>query len=125
MRQSKPKPTIDFAKYINACAHDFTGREWVFKRINDWLANPKGSRFFLMSGEPGSGKTAIASRLCQFAKGEVSHEGGGFLAPGFLSAFHFCSARDLHWINPRAFIQSLTGQLATRYPVYAKALLEK
>ncbi|HTK08850.1 MAG TPA: ATP-binding protein [Ktedonobacteraceae bacterium] len=47
----------------------FIGREWVFQAINDWLADTRGARFFLLTGEPGCGKTAIASRLTQFSLG--------------------------------------------------------
>lgn len=47
------------------------------------------------------------------------------LSAGFLSAVHFCSARDRRWINPHVFTESLALQLAARYPAYAKALIEK
>ena len=120
------KPVIDFTSYITERTANFTGREWVFRAINNWLANPDGSRFFLLRGEPGSGKTAISASLCQFAEGTVAPPDGlAHLHPDFLSAFHFCSARDSRWINPRVFAESLALQLAKRYPVYAKALAEK
>jgi hypothetical protein len=124
--QNIRKPVIDFTGYLTERTAHFTGREWVFQAINDWLADPDGSRYFLLTGEPGSGKTAIASRLVQFSNGvatppaELSH-----LTHGFLSAVHFCSARDSRWTNPYVFAESLAVQLAERYPVYAKALVEK
>jgi hypothetical protein len=42
----------------------FLGREWVFDRIDDWLAAPDASRVFWITGSPGVGKTAIAAYLC-------------------------------------------------------------
>src|SRR5438105_3279694 len=126
MEQNESKPVIDFMSYITERTINFTGREWVFQAINDWLADPDGSRFFLLTGEPGAGKTAIASRLCQFAQGSVpSPEGLTSLTPNFLSAIHFCSGRDSRWNNPHVFAESLALQLAEHYPVYAKALAEK
>lgn len=124
--QSATKPVIDFSSYIAERTSDFTGREWVFQAINDWLAKPDGSRYFLLTGEPGSGKTVIASRLSQFSQGGVSPPAGlSHLTPDFLSALHFCSARDFRWINPYTFTESLAMQLAEHYPAYAQALIEK
>jgi hypothetical protein len=117
---------LDFSAYIAEHTKDFTGREWVFQEINDWLSKKDASRNFLVTGDPGSGKSAIAARLTQFSLGTVSESQMlPFLNPGFLSAVHFCSARELRWINPHVFAQSLALQLASRYPVFAKALAEK
>jgi WD40 repeat protein len=115
-------PTLDFSTYIAKHTRDFTGREWVFRAINNWLADPEGSRIFLLTGEPGCGKTAIAGRLVQFSQGTAPpREGLAHLVPGFLSAFHFSSARDHRWINPHTFTESLALQLS-RYPEYASVL---
>jgi WD40 repeat protein len=126
MVQNRGRPVIDFTDYITARTESFTGRKWVFRAVNDWLADPGGSRFFLLTGEPGSGKTAIASRLAEFSCGVVAPPAGlTHLTPHFLSALHLCSARDSRWINPYVFTDSLAMQLAERYPEYAKALAEK
>lgn len=117
---------IDYTSYISERTTNFTGREWVFQAVNDWLADPDGSRFFLLTGEPGCGKTAIAARLAQFSQGTISPPDDlTHLTHNFLSVIHFCSARDSRWINPHVFAESLAMQLAARYPTYAKALAEK
>src|SRR6266571_5641522 len=113
---------IDFTGYINERTDNFTGREWVFQAINDWLADPDGSRFFLLKGEPGSGKSAISARLSQFSQGLPPPNGLSHLTQGYLSAIHFCSARDTTWIDPLLFAGSLATQLANRYPAYLKLL---
>jgi hypothetical protein len=116
----------DFDRYTSDRARRFTGRTWVFQSIAAWLADPAAARCFLLTGEPGSGKSAIAARLVQYSRGEVP---AGVdlpdLGQDFLSAFHFCSARDRQWINPLVFAQSLALQLSARYPAYAQALIEK
>src|SRR5262249_14839521 len=114
-----------FSTYIEERTRDFSGREWILEVINDWLNSSNGSRFFIITGAPGSGKTALAARLAQFANGKASppNELTG-LSKGFLSAIHFCWFRELRWLDPKVFSSSVALQLAHRYPAYAKALLE-
>jgi hypothetical protein len=117
---------LDFSAYITERTRDFTGREWLFKAFDDWLADPDAPQAFLLTGNPGSGKTAIAARLVQFSTGLASPpEILDRLAPGFLSAAHFCWARDRRWISPHTFTESLALQLAARYPAFAQALAER
>ena len=119
------RPIIDFAGHISRNTFNFMGREWVFQAVNDWLADDDSARCFLLTGKPGSGKTAIAARLVQFSQGSISPlQGLPSLTPNFLSAMHFCSARDRRWINPSIFAESLALQLSARYQVFAKALAE-
>src|SRR6266566_6915253 len=113
---------LDFSTYLLDRTRNFTGREWVFKAINDWLADPNGSRFFLLKGEPGSGKTTVSARLSQFSQGVPPPNGLSHLSQDYLSAIHFCSARDTTWIDPLVFAGSLATQLANRYPAYLKLL---
>lgn len=122
----KPQPVLDFSGYITDRAHGFVGREWVFAAIQKWLVAPSPTPFLLLTGEPGSGKTAISARLAQFSSGEAAAPAGlTELHPGFLSAFHFFWGRDLLWIDPRTFCRSLGMQMAARYPEYMAALLEE
>jgi tetratricopeptide (TPR) repeat protein len=117
---------IDFTSYMTERTRDFSGRAWVFQAIEAWLADSHGPRFFLLTGNPGSGKTSIAARLAQFSQGSIcTPDGCRLLAPNVLSALHFCSARDRRWINPTVFAESLALQLSARYQPFAKALAEK
>jgi len=115
---------IDFGGFITEKTHSFTGREWVFKELHLWLSQPNEPRFFLLNGKPGSGKTAIAARLCQFSRDEATPPDGlSLFSKDFLAAYHFCSARDSNWIDPRSFVWSVALQLAKRYDEFAKALI--
>ena len=113
------KIELDFTDYIAERTPNFTGREWVFQKICDWLSNPNASRYFLMAGKPGSGKTAIAQRLTQFSQSQESLHPD--LLPSFLNAIHICSARDSTSVDPRNFCKSVALQLA-QIQQYAIAL---
>lgn len=51
---------IAFTSDMARLTENFTGRQWVFDDIDRWLADSK-ERFFILTGEPGVGKSAIAS----------------------------------------------------------------
>lgn len=98
---------LDFSAYIAERTRDFTGREWVFAEIDRWLATPGAPRFFVVTGEPGIGKTAIAARLTQVRQ---------------LAAYHFCMARQAQTLDPLTFARSVSEQLA-RVDEFARCLL--
>lgn len=114
---------LDYSKHIAARTEGFTGREWVFELIERWLAKPDRPRFFILTGMPGDGKTAIAARLCRYSLGTAEPPDGlARLGRDFISAFHFCRAREFRSINPIVFVSSLATQLANRFPEYVEVL---
>jgi len=100
---------IDFSTTIADRTRDFTGREWVFTEIDRWLADPDAPHYFIITGEPGIGKTAIAARLTQMRD---------------LAAFHFCIARQADTVDPLNFARSLSQQLA-HIDRFARGILEE
>ncbi len=50
---------IAFTSDIAKLTENFTGRQWVFDDIDRWLKESE-ERFFILTGEPGVGKSAIA-----------------------------------------------------------------
>jgi Cdc6-like AAA superfamily ATPase len=84
---------INFDGYIDRLTDRFTGREWLFEQhIDPWLQQQSKEQFYLLTGEPGVGKSAIAQRLTQFSQSQESLHPD--LLPSFLNAIHICSARD-------------------------------
>ena len=100
---------LDFSAYIAERTRDFTGREWVFAEIDRWLADPDAPRYFIITGEPGIGKTAIAASLTQIRD---------------LAAVHFCITRRADTIDPLNFVRSLSHQL-TRLDQFAQCVLKE
>jgi tetratricopeptide (TPR) repeat protein len=99
---------LDFPADIARHIPYFIGRQWVFDRLNAWLADPTASRLFWIEGGPGVGKTAIAAYLCHKRR-EVA-------------AFHFCRHGHDDKSDPRRCIMSLAYQLGSQLPDYQQRL---
>jgi circadian clock protein KaiC len=73
-------------KYVDEHAGAFVGREWVFAQVRSFLSGRPGT--FLLRGDPGTGKTAVASRLAQASCGRLDTAdslppvGGGVISTG-------------------------------------------
>ena len=86
----------------------FTGRKWVFDKIDHWLKEESGPRLFWITGLPGIGKTAIATQLRERMPNMV--------------AFHLCRRGNSEKSSPRRTVMSVAHQLSTQLPDYAERL---
>src|SRR5215813_4527075 len=106
-------------KYVDERAGAFTGREWVFAQVRSFLSGPPGT--FLLRGDPGTGKTAVAARLAQASCGHL--DAAGSLPPpvdeGAISAGVFCRAGKA---TVAELAQRLSDQLAASVDGFADAL---
>ncbi|HEY9796019.1 MAG TPA: ATP-binding protein [Leptolyngbyaceae cyanobacterium] len=98
---------IDFTRYIDRLTERFTGREWLFEQIDRWLKQGN-EQFYLLTGEPGVGKSAIAAKLTQIRSD--------------IAAYHFCRAGDVETVRPGRVLRSLAAQLGKTLPRYGEAL---
>lgn len=99
---------IAFDPDIERLTQSFTDREWVFEEIDRWLQQDN-ERFFILTGEPGVGKSTLAAHLIQTPKDIV--------------AYHLCQAAELETLKPGRILRSLTAQLMETVPDYGLALL--
>lgn len=90
---------------------DFVGRRWVLDQIDNWLDSGH-SRRFLITGVPGSGKSALAARLVQLSGGGTSVAGLRCVGPQWLAYSHFCLAQELPTILPVNFVAAMSARLA-------------
>jgi WD40 repeat protein len=106
-------------EYVAERAAAFVGREWVFARVRSFLAGPPGT--FLLRGDPGTGKTAVAARLAQASCGRL--DAAGSLPPpvagGVISAAVFCRVGKA---TVPELAQRLSDQLAASVDGFADAL---
>ncbi len=98
---------IDFSRDIERLTRDFVGREWIFRELDNWLSCG-AERFFILSGEPGVGKSAIAARLTQIRND--------------IAAYHFCIAGRNSTVTPGIALRSWAAQLSEHLPNYGVAL---
>ncbi len=112
---------FDFSGYIQERTQNFTGREWAFDRINTWLSDQNRVRRFLITGAPGSGKTALAARLAQFSEGGATTYYYA-LAKDFLAFYHFCQYDNPATLEPLRFVEALSETLAARFTEFKLAL---
>jgi hypothetical protein len=95
---------LDFSIEIADHVQNFVGRDWIFKHIDLWLANPRQSRILWITGPPGIGKTAIAAYLCHKRRDVI--------------ASHFCTHGHDDKSDPRRCIMSLAFQISSQLPDY-------
>jgi WD40 repeat protein/uncharacterized protein YukE len=99
---------LDFGPELSRLQHGFTGRGWVVDAVKEWLSDPGGTPAFLLTGDPGAGKSAVMAHLAQTLPQ--------------VAALHFCRADNSQTLRADAFVRSVAAQLATQLPSYAEAL---
>ncbi|WP_158711640.1 hypothetical protein [Streptomyces xylophagus] len=102
---------------MRTAAEQFTGREWLLPRLDEWLWH-RPERFAVLTGAPGVGKTSIAAWLA--GAGPTADGDAAELLSRIRkswSAVHFCSRRFAGAsTDPRAFVSSMAKQLQAAYP---------
>src|SRR5512145_2674807 len=89
----------------------FTGREWLLPRILEWFDH-SDKRYFLLSGDPGTGKSMVLAWLAGFGpepQDALAREQLTCLRAAVKVA-HFCQASSRN-ITPQAFAESAANQL--------------
>lgn len=109
---SKPKDrlvALDFTALLRRNnVQDFVGRGWILEEIERWTSSAEGAGMFLLTGQPGVGKSAIAAHVV--------------LTNSHVVAYHFCVAGRVETIVPATVLRSLAAQLGARLPGYGEAL---
>src|SRR5262249_36572281 len=100
---------LDQAPYLYDKRAGFVGREWLFDRVNVWLAGARSEPALLITGEPGIGKSAFIAEL---ARRNLD---------GRVVAYHFCTRENRRTLEPGAFVLNLATMLASRLPSFAQA----
>lgn len=101
---------LDFTPYLYEKRQDFVGRQWLLDLVDQWRTGNTRERALLITGDPGSGKSAFVA--------EMVHRNRG----GHLLAYHCCIADEKPTRDPGMFVRSLAAMIASRLPEYAEQL---
>jgi hypothetical protein len=98
---------------VAARADGFAGRGWVAREVADWLGSGT-ERVLAITGEPGSGKTAIAAWLAGAGLAPDAATDAAALerVRGAWTATHFCIPGSEGTVDGAEFASSIAGQLA-------------
>ncbi len=111
---------------IGQKAAGLVGREWALHQVAEWLGTGS-ERLFLLTGEPGSGKSVLAAWLAGAGPAPTAADDAAALegVRAGWSAACFCMTRgqDGADITPAWFVTSLVNQLSARHPEFADAFL--
>ena len=86
----------------------FVGRKWLTEEIEKWLNERNDSKFCVLYGDPGVGKSAFSAHYIHY---------NSRVAAGI-----FCDYRNSFYNNPKIIIQTLAYLLACRIPTYREIL---
>jgi AAA ATPase-like protein len=91
--------TQEFTALVEERTRNFVGREYVFKAVDEALADPEfPSGYLVIRGEPGIGKTAIIAQLVKDR-----------------AFIHHFNVASLGIRSPQAFLSNICAQLIVRY----------
>jgi WD40 repeat protein len=100
----------DFSAFLASKRAFFTGRDWLFAEVEEWLRRP-APRDLLLRADFGVGKSAFVSEL--IARDVARHVDARRIA-----AFHICQHDTRETLRAAVFVRSLASQLAQNIPAY-------
>lgn len=125
-----PRSPLDVPAGAAERAQRFVGRRSTLARVASWLDSPpEENRFLVLTGGPGSGKTALMAWLAG-AGAEPASPADAALRQRVgraVDAVHFCSAASggaARSQNPYEFGRQLTRQLSDADPDYNRLMLQ-
>jgi len=127
----------NFYYLISEKTKDFVGRKWVFDEIDNWLNDEdqqNKSKYFIVTGKAGSGKSTISAKLIEISNGDVKennlsnndeniHSTFKKLKKGFLDASYVISFKDNLSTDAKTLAKSISSQLASKYDEFAQELI--
>jgi len=106
---------FDFTDFINSSRAEFVGRQWLYHEMEGALEDTS-RRGVLITGNPGSGKSAFLSHLlCSGASSPVIHTR--------IIAYHFCMHFDKKTQDGATFVRNLANMIAWKIDKYRERVL--
>lgn len=99
-----------FIGEIAAKTGNFTGRKWLFEKIEQWRRYQRAQRILWIKGPPGIGKSAVAAQLAHRERSTVL-------------GIHFCKWNDATTHSAAQLVRTMAFQIASRHSDYRELLL--
>ena len=110
---------FDFPTRLSYKRENFFGRSWFFRELGNIFKSIDGDeKGVLITGDPGSGKSALMSQLiCSPLSNLAIHEN--------IIGYHVCDFSEVITRDGSSFVRNLVDQIASNIPEYASRILEK
>ncbi|XP_022790585.1 protein TANC2-like [Stylophora pistillata] len=103
---------FDFSDFINSSKAEFIGRQWLYQEMETVLEHTE-NRGVLITGNPGSGKSAFLSYLlCSRRSSPLIHSR--------ILGYHFCMHFDKGTQNGAKFVRNLANMIAWKLEEYGE-----
>jgi ankyrin repeat protein len=107
---------FDFSSYLAYKREGFVGRKWFFLELENILEENQVTAGVLITGEPGSGKSALMSQLiCSPHSSLLIHDN--------TIGYHLCEYSEKGKRDGARFVRNLVDQIAARIPEYSKHVM--
>jgi ankyrin repeat protein len=107
---------FDFSSYLAYKREGFVGREWFFSELENIFETDRGTAGVLITGEPGSGKSALMSQLvCSPYSSLLIHQN--------IIGYHVCEYSEKGKRDGARFVRNLVDQIAARLPGYSEHVI--
>ena len=108
---------FDFSADLAYRREGFVGRKWFFLELDNIFEADRGAAGVLITGDPGSGKSALMSQLiCSPYSSLQIHLN--------IIGFHFCEYSEKGKRDGARFVRNLVDQIAARLPGYSELILK-
>ena len=121
-----PDDPVSPSEKIEKGTDRFAGRLWSLQRVLAWMRDPD-TRFFVLTGEPGAGKSALAAWMAGNGVVPADPAAAADLAEARSrwGAVHFCRAKAGGTLDPKTFAASISKQLTVRHPEFGELALRQ
>ena len=108
---------FDFFSHLSYKREGFVGREWFFLELENIFETDRGTAGVLITGAPGSGKSALMSQLiCSPYSSLLVHEN--------IIGYHLCEYSEKGKRDGTRFVHNLVDQIAARLPGYSEYIMK-
>ena len=101
---------FDFSEFINSSKTDFIGRQWLYHEL-ELVLDDINTRGVLITGNPGTGKSAFLSNLLCSAKSSPTIHNR-------ILGYHFCMHYDRATQDGTKFVRNLANMVAWKIKEY-------